>query len=237
MFCKNCGSTVQDGIRFCPKCGKATAGRARRNGAASGAGREFGYAGVGSGMENFGYTGTGNAAGMSGAGGARAKAADANKLFMIVAAVAVVVVAMTVFFAVRRNNADKNASIVGEWVSTSTVDMGGLLDAVLEANGISGMGAQMIRSALDAWYNINDNLALVFYERGDFGITFGGAGVTVLDMTYEQMPNGKLNMNIGFNGILKQIPIKGLSFNVKCKVKKDTMTMEVFGSELQFQRR
>lgn len=234
MFCKNCGSAVKDGIRFCPKCGNATAGNESRNGGASGAGGEFGFAWEGNGRESFGYTGTGNAVGTPGAGAVQKKANGGKKLLVIIAAVAVVA---AVLFAVWRHNANKKYSIVGEWVSAGSVDMGVLIDAILEENDISGLWAETFRTALGSWYGVTDNLAFVFYDRGEFGITLGGVGVSVLDTTYELMPNGKLNLNFGFAGILKQIPIKGLSFNVKCKVGKDTMTMEMFGSKFEFQRK
>lgn len=215
MFCKNCGSSVKEGIKFCPKCGKALTQKAVQK------------------SGSFPFTGAQEAVRMPGAGRIQGNSGNRKKLFVIVAAAAA---AIAILLAVCYRNAHKEYTIVGEWVSTDEVDMGWLIDAVMEENGISGMSAEILLSALAAWYEVSDNLTFVFYERGEFGITVGGIGVSFLETTYEQMPNGKLNLNFGFTGILKQIPIRGLSFHVKCKVGKNKMSMELFGNDLHFRR-
>ena len=164
------------------------------------------------------------------------KKAASRNLWIILAVAAVVVVIVAVL-AVRHRNSARQYTIVGEWVSTDLVDMGELVDAVIEAEGFSGWQASLIRTAFSRWYEVLDNVTFVFYERGEFGITVGGIGVDVLEMTYEQMPNGKLNLNFGLTGILKQIPINRISYNAKCRVQKDKMTLELFGLNLKFRRK
>lgn len=232
MYCKNCGSDIKDGIMFCPKCGKAVAGGESQKGRAFGAGGGFGSVKETGGKGSFMFPKTGNTGKIS--GGVQIKAGSSKKLYMILAAVAAAVI---ILFAVLYYNAHRKYSIVGEWVCTDLVDMGDLIDEAMNENGISGLPAEAIKGALSVWYETSGNLAFVFYERGNFEISMGGLGVSVLETTYEQMPNGKLNMNFKFTGILDRIPVDGLSFNVKCKVGKNKMTMVLFGQELEFQRK
>lgn len=239
MFCKNCGSSIKDGTKFCPKCGKPAAGAGVQSGTDSGIGGVFGFTkagnGTGAGGGNFSFANAGNSGGMSGISAIRKEAGSRKNLWIILAAVAVV--AIVAVLAVWRHNSTRQYSIVGEWESVDLVDMEELIDAAIEAENLSGWQANLVRSAFDAWYVAADNLTFVFYERGDFSITLGGVGISLLDTTYEQMPNGKLNLNFGLNGILKQLPVNEISYDAKCSVGKNKMTIELFGIELKFRRK
>jgi len=204
---------MKDGSKFCPKCGKDASGGGLRPD------------------------------GMSGFGAAQGKAEGRKIPWKIFAAVAVAAAAV---LAVWYYNASREYSIVGEWESTETVDVGEIMDnwreMAAEDEDVSqqqlSLAENLIGSYLDT--SLEDNVTLGFYERGEVDISFVGLGAlaaSFASVTYEQMPNDRLNVNVELKGELgDNLPLRK-TFNLKCKVRKNRMTLYVLGQKIEFRRK
>lgn len=234
MFCRKCGSSVSEGIAFCPKCGaKVEASAQKSAGAASG-----------NPLPTFQP-----AMGLSGQYTQQSQnmksenksIKDQRKLFLAVGigvAVVVVIALIAALIMNRRSDAADRAakeySVVGEWYSRDAIALGEVLQNRLEEQGNNQAVSVVVATMLgDAAAEIN----LTFTDSGSVYIGFGNVLLSIGEFTYEDLGNNKmlLQWNADISVLGTGLPI-AIAYRAEYQVDEDTLRLDLFGYDAVFDK-
>lgn len=229
MFCKSCGAEIQDGAEFCPKCGKRTLGAIASPTGNIPSGSSFSLPSIGSQGQQPKQAASRKAGG------------NAPSKKVIVLAAAFIVVAAVILagaMALRRGGSKKDYSVVGVWQSNDS-NLSQLEDCIVglmvTEGGCPETIAYMIMDELGlGWL---DEITLTLTESGRIYIGARDVSVGVGTITYEDMGNGRLLLSftadVSVFGTGTSVTV---SYNAKYSVDKDSMTLDLFGCKLDFDR-
>ena len=211
MFCKNCGSPMEDGAAFCPNCGDKVI--------------PDGFQPVGS-MNNEVYK--------------QQQKGNQRKVFLAVgiSAALLVVIAVVAVLAISLWSIGgkhvEQYSVVGEWYSRDAITFGEILQEQLAEQGNNEIVTAVLSTMLG---NLTGKLNLTFTDSGSVYIGIDNVLVSLGEFTYEDLGNNRMllrwEMDISILGT--GLPIS-VAYRADYQVSKDTLQLDLFGHDVVFER-
>lgn len=221
--CKKCGNTVRDNACFCPKCGTKIQNPASK---------QDSFPNFVSGGFQTDYN---SPIGHKKAGWNVAQ----KRNLMIAISVLMGVVLLVIGIRVLGNGKDNEKenekySLIGTWYSEDTVNLekgirevledkaglsNGMIDAVMELSGLDYLG----------------DIAITFTESGGMRFSASKVSFEVGKFSYEDIGNNTMLLKYGL-----QVPVVGdisIAYEAKYTLKKDSLTLDLFGVETKFRRK
>lgn len=229
MFCKNCGSNVKDGASFCPQCGSSISVATPLAGGWNPQG-----------LQTTAYSVE-----------TERKASTSSRKFLpvlgivlaviaVVAVVTVVGIAVVVKIVAVGANAFRTAeeqlqaeyTIVGDWVSPEDHSLVDVLTNMLAEQGLGDVAGSVVQAmGLDG----KGQIGLCFTENGKMYLGVDDVYVSIGSFSYEDMGGNHVMMNysLDFSAFGFNVPI-ALSYKARYQVDRDSLTLDLFGEEIDF---
>lgn len=156
-----------------------------------------------------------------------------KKRKIVFGAAGIFIIIMLVLFIIVLTSGSHKYSVIGKWKCDELTELDEIAGEILRQNGVDDRVAELVQGLLQAG---SENFYVTFTDSREMYFSVYGVSTSSLgSICWEQLSDKEIKLDYTLEIPVYRVPLN-LSFTIGYELKKDSLTLSIYGYELHFTR-